>query len=321
MPKFSTFSLLMLFLCSLHVLTFFCTYAQTANTNNNIATPTINPVASPTNSASKKTTVILPFVSPKAYLQQLVGYTEIKIEYYRPSVKGRKIWGDIVPYRKVWRTGANKATTIEFSDDVLLNGQKIRAGKYALYSIPDKNEWTILLNKNADSWGTEDYREEDNVVIFKVKPLKGNFEETFKIEISNVDKRKADIFIEWEKLVIPIELQVELEEKVVKNIEEAIKNAKQEDWEVFATCADYCLKNGILLDRVNEWIEKALNGNPKSFRPYWLKADYFALQGQFREAIDMAKQALHFGNIERGEKFSYKTDLERAIALWQSKLQ
>ncbi len=271
--------------------------------------------------ATAKPLVVLPYTSPPSQLTQLVGLTEIKITYYRPSVKGRKIWGDIVPYSKVWRTGANKATTIEFSDDVLLNGQKVKAGKYALYSIPNKNEWTILLNKNAESWGTENYREEDNVVIFKVKPLKGVFEETFKIEIGNVDKKRADIFIEWERVVVPIELRVELEEKVLRNIEGAIGKATDKDWEVFATCADYCLKNGILLDRVNEWIEKTLNANPKSFRPYWLKADYFALNGEYRQAIDMAKQALQLGMVERGEQFSYKADLERAINAWQEKLK
>ena len=119
--------------------------------------------------------VILPYVSPKAFFKQTVGLTDITVEYNRPNVRGRTIWGDIVPYGKVWRTGANQATTINFSDDVWLNNNLVKAGKYAIYTIPNKNEWTILLNKNADSWGVESYKEEDNVLSFKVKPLKDEF--------------------------------------------------------------------------------------------------------------------------------------------------
>jgi hypothetical protein len=264
--------------------------------------------------------VELPFVSPKSVITQVVGLTTITIEYNRPSVKGRKIWGDIVPYNKIWRTGANQATTITFSDDVWLNGNAIKAGKYALYTIPTKDEWTILLNKNAESWGIENYKEEDNVLAFKVKPLKDEFDETFKLEIANIEKTKADIFIEWEKVAIAIEVRVEIEQKVIKNIETAIANAKDTDWEIFATCADYALKNDLFKDEVPIWIDKAMNGNPKSFRPYWLKADWFALNGNFRVAIDLAKQALQLGFIERGEMFTYKTDLERSIALWETKL-
>ncbi len=264
--------------------------------------------------------VILPYVSPKAFFKQTVGLTDIIVEYNRPSVRGRTIWGDIVPYGKVWRTGANQATTINFSDDVWLNNNLVKAGKYAIYTIPNKNEWTILLNKNADSWGIESYKEEDNVLSFKVKPLKDEFEETFKLEIGNIEKTKADIFIEWEKIVVPIEVRVEVEQKVLQNIQQAITNAKDTDWEIFATCADYALKNGLFKDQVADWIEKALNGNPKSFRPYWLKADFLATNGNFQAAIDLAKQSLQFGLVERGEKFSYKADLERAIALWQTKL-
>jgi hypothetical protein len=264
--------------------------------------------------------VQLPYVSPKSVVKQVVGLTEITIEYNRPNVRGRKIWGDIVPYDKVWRTGANQATTLNFSDDVWLNGNPVKAGKYALYTIPTKNEWTILLNKNAESWGIENYKEEDNVLAFRVKPLKDEYDETFTVEISNIEKTRADIFIEWEKVAIAIEVRVDVEQKVLQNISTAISNAKDTDWEVFATCADYALKNNLFKEEVPLWIDKAMNGNPKSFRPYWLKADLAALNGKFQVAIDLAKQALQLGFIERGEKFIYKPDLERAIALWETKL-
>jgi hypothetical protein len=267
---------------------------------------------------TKDSKVVLPYSSPYSTAQQIIGLTTIKIEYYRPSVRGRNIWGEIVPYDKVWRTGANQATTIEFSDDVLLNDKQIKAGKYALYTIPSKKEWTILLNKNADSWGTESYREEDNVVAFKVKPLKDKFEETFKIEIANIEKVTADIFIEWEHIVIPLTIRVELEEKVKQRIINAITYAN-EDWEVYATCADYCLRNNLFADKVGEWIDKAFQLNPTTFRTNWLKADWLATQGNFQGAIQMAQKALTLGLAERGEKFIYRADLERAIKLWETK--
>ncbi len=268
--------------------------------------------------STKGNKVVLPYSSPHATVEQIIGLTTIKIEYYRPSVRGRNIWGEIVPYDKVWRTGANQATTIEFSDDVLLNDKQVKAGKYALYTIPTKKEWTILLNKNADSWGTESYREEDNVVAFKAKPLKSSFEETFDIEISNIEKVTADIFIKWENIVVPFTIRVELEEKVKQQIINAITYAN-DDWEVYATCADYCLRNNLFADKVGEWIDKAFQLNPKTFRTHWLKADWLATQGDFQAAIQMAQKALTLGLAERGEKFIYRADLERAIKLWQSK--
>lgn len=148
----------------------------------------------------------LPRLSPKAFVGQVVGYTTVKINYGSPGVKGRKIWGDLVPFGKVWRTGANEATTIEFDNDVLINGNKVKAGIYSLFTIPDKEIWTIILNKDYDQWGAFKYNKEDDVLRFKVKPKENSFYERLKFSIVYKEPYKSDIVLKWENLKISFEI-------------------------------------------------------------------------------------------------------------------
>lgn len=146
-----------------------------------------------------------PRASQKSSLSQTVGNTEVSIIYHRPNVKGRTIWGDLVPYGKVWRTGANNATVFEVSGDVRVNGQKLSKGKYSLYSIPGEKEWTIIFNKTWDQWGTR-YDEAQDALRVKTKPAEGEFRETMMFSIENVSGYKANVVIAWDKLRIPFEV-------------------------------------------------------------------------------------------------------------------
>ncbi len=154
----------------------------------------------------------LPRLSPKAYVGQMVGYVNVEINYGTPGVKDRKIWGELVPYNKIWRTGANEATTIEFSKPILIEGNKIPAGKYSLFTIPGITEWTIILNKVADQWGTYKYNKEEDLIRFKVKPIKNEHQERLNFSIEYVDSYKANIIFKWEK----IELIIGLDSKILK---------------------------------------------------------------------------------------------------------
>lgn len=142
----------------------------------------------------------LPRLSPKSYVGQSIGYTITEITYCSPGVKERTIWGDLVPYGKIWRTGANEATTIEFDNDVLIEEQIVPAGKYSLFSIPDKKSWTIILNKVYDQWGAYKYDEKEDEFRFNVIPEKNNFVERLSFTIEFVDPYKSKIIFEWEKL-------------------------------------------------------------------------------------------------------------------------
>ena len=145
-------------------------------------------------------------VSPKAGVNQSVGFTEVEINYSRPGVKGRKVWGELVPYNKVWRSGANEATTIRFSTDVEIEGKKLPAGTYSFFAIPDKNEWTLIFNKTAEQWGAFEYNESEDALRINVKPETGEFQEWLAYTIIKTSDKSAIIKLEWEKLKIPFKV-------------------------------------------------------------------------------------------------------------------
>lgn len=149
-------------------------------------------------------------LSPKAEVMQQVGLTDIKISYGRPGVKGRTIWSKLVPYDAVWRAGANEATKITFSTDVMIEGKKLKKGSYSLFTIPGKKEWTIIFNKVADQWGAFEYNESQDALRVKVKTEKGNWQEWLAYTITKVSDTSAIIRLEWEKLKVPFKVEVSL---------------------------------------------------------------------------------------------------------------
>lgn len=149
-------------------------------------------------------------VSPKAEVMQVVGFTEVRIIYSRPGVKGREIWGGLVPYNQVWRAGANEATKFIFSTDVLIEGKLLKAGSYSFFAIPGKNEWTLIFNKVADQWGAFEYNESQDALRIKVKPEKGNMQEWLTYTITKTSDTSAIIRLEWEKLRVPFKVEVKL---------------------------------------------------------------------------------------------------------------
>ncbi|MEP0859955.1 MAG: DUF2911 domain-containing protein [Ignavibacterium sp.] len=148
-------------------------------------------------------------VSPKAEVMQVVGFTEVRIIYSRPGVKGREIWGGLVPYNQVWRAGANEATKFIFSTDVLIEGKPLKAGSYSFFAIPGKNEWTLIFNKVADQWGAFEYNESQDALRIKVKPEKSSvFQEWLTYTITRTSDYSAVVRLEWEKLKVPFKIEV-----------------------------------------------------------------------------------------------------------------
>jgi len=148
-------------------------------------------------------------VSPKASVMQVVGFTEVKIDYSRPGVKGRNIWGELVPYNKVWRAGANEATIISFSSDVMIEGKKLSAGKYSFFTIPNKDEWTLIFNKVAEQWGAFEYNETEDALRITVKSKSNGFQEWLTFSFTKVDDKSAIVNLEWEKLKVPFKIEVQ----------------------------------------------------------------------------------------------------------------
>lgn len=142
--------------------------------------------------------------SPPANATAKIGSTDVSVKYSSPSVKGRKIWGELVPYGKVWRTGANEATTITFSKDVSIEGQPLKAGTYSLFTIPTENEWTIVFNKTDKQWGAFKYEEAQDALRVKTKPMAAKaMNERMKIDITPKGKNAGVVTIMWENLAVP----------------------------------------------------------------------------------------------------------------------
>lgn len=149
-------------------------------------------------------------VSPKAEIMQVAGLTKVEISYSKPGVKGRKIWGSLVPYDKVWRSGADEATKITFSTDVKIEGKKLSAGSYSFFVIPSKKEWIVIFNKVADQWGAFTYNEAEDALRLKFKPKSSEFEEWLKYEITKTGDYSANISLHWEKVKLVLKLETKL---------------------------------------------------------------------------------------------------------------
>lgn len=146
-------------------------------------------------------------VSPKSEVMQVVGLTQINISYSRPGVKGRKIWGGLVPYDKVWRAGADEATKITFTTDVLIEGKKLSEGSYSIFVIPNKKEWMIIFNKVADQWGAFTYNEAADALRLRIKPKTGEFEEWLKYEFTKTGDYSVNMSLIWEKQRIVLKVE------------------------------------------------------------------------------------------------------------------
>ncbi len=211
----------------------------------------------------------VPVKSPAATVKQGVGISEVTLEYSRPSKSGRVIFGDLVPYGEVWRTGANASTKITFGEDVKLNGQAIKAGTYSLYTIPAKDEWTIILNKNLTLWGSDGYSEAEDAARIVVKSQKlAETLETFTIAFNNIKPTAMSIDFMWENTKASLDLTVEVDEKIMKNIEATMFQDKRPYYQAAA----YYYDNKKDMKQALEWANKAAEANPKAYWTLILKA-------------------------------------------------
>jgi hypothetical protein len=251
-------------------------------------------------------------VSPAASAVQTVGITDITVTYHRPGVKGRVIWGELVPYDQIWRTGANNATTIEFSTEVNIAGTKIAAGKYSLFTIPGREEWTIIINKNTTLWGAFDYKQEEDLLRFNLKPQAAENQEWMIFTFENLSKNSADLVLRWEKIKIPITVSV--------NTDDLVLNGFKADlgWQTGNRAASYCLENNVDLDHGKKWIDLSLTVE----KNYWnltTKARYLALDKNYKEAVKTLQAALDLGKKMEQQPWNYE-QTEKLLQEWKSKI-
>ena len=233
----------------------------------------------------------VPAASPTQTIKQEFALSDITIEYSRPSVKNRVIFGDLVPFGKLWRTGANASTKITFGEDVKLNGNAVPAGKYALYTIPGKEEWEIVIHKNLTLWGDggPDYKPADDLLHFKVKPVELPYKvETFTINIADVTNNTANIELLWDKTKVSFAITSDIDGKITKQIEEALSKDKRP----YFDAARYYFDTDKDLKQALEWASKAVDQSPDAFWVSHLKAKIQLKLKDYKGAIATAEASM-----------------------------
>jgi len=237
----------------------------------------------------KASELVFPAASPLCSLKQRVGITDIEVTYSRPGIKGRSIFGGLVPYGKLWRMGANQATKITLSTPVKLNGHAVPAGTYTLFSIPGKDEWTLIVNKELEHMGTTKYDEKTDLVRFTVKPhTLDHVVETLRIELEPVSDTAASLAISWEKTKLALKIEVDFIDALTERVE-AVMSSDQAG-KPFFQAAQLYLNHGRDMKKANEWIDAAIAERP-IFAFYFFKAQILENLGDKSAALAAAKEA------------------------------
>jgi hypothetical protein len=255
----------------------------------------------------------IPRPSPNASLSQTVGITEVTLHYSRPGVKGRAIWGGLVPYNEVWRTGANENTTISFSTPVKVEGHELPAGLYGLQTIPTPGEWTVIFSKDAQLWGAFDYKQEHDALRVQVKTAPAEPQERMGFEITDLTDTSAKVVLRWEKLQVPFKIEVDTPRLVA----DAAKGALR--WQSSYQAANYCIDNNTCLDDAGRWLDAsiALNAN---FTNQRAKALWLAKKNDYKGAAAAGEKALAAAKTATPPvQGNQVTDLEKSVADWKKK--
>jgi tetratricopeptide (TPR) repeat protein len=234
----------------------------------------------------------LPDVSQAAEVKQRIALTDIKIKYHRPLVNGRKIWGGLVPYGKVWRAGANENTTIEFSDPVSVEGKPLDKGTYGLHMIPNPDSWTVIFSKTNTGWGSYSYDQKDDALRVNVKPKPlDQSEEALEYEFENLKPDSTAVTLKWEKLGVPFTVSTNDAEQTLQNIRGQMKGAGQFAWQAPDQAAQFCLTRKINLDEALRWADLSIQ-NEERFENLSTKADILKALNRPDEAKKIWDQAL-----------------------------
>lgn len=255
----------------------------------------------------------LPRPSPNASVTQTVGVTDITIHYSRPGVKGRTIWGGLVPYGEVWRTGANENTTIRFSTPVKIEGQELPAGLYGLQTIPTADQWTIIFSKDADQWGAFSYKPENDALRVQVKPQPAELRERMAFDIEDMTDTSARIVMHWEKLKVPFTVEVD----TTKLATDAVKSTLR--WQSFVQAANYCIQANACLEDAGRWLDASIALEP-AFSNQRAKAMLLAKQNNFKDAVTWGEKALAAAKTAaQPPQPQQVSELETNLADWKKK--
>jgi tetratricopeptide (TPR) repeat protein len=265
-----------------------------------------------------------PQLSQKASVSQTIGLTDITITYHRPLVKGRAIWGQLVPYNQIWRIGADENTTIEFSTPVKINGSDLPAGKYGLHSIPTDNEWTIIFSKDNSAWGSYFYDSTRDALRIQSKPEASPFTEALTISFDNPESSSVIASINWDKLKVPFKIEVDLNKTVIENMTRELTGQAGFQAPAFLQAANYCIRNNYDLEQGLKWVDKSISMN-KNFGNVYAKSRLLAKTGKADEAKQFESDAMQMATENDlnsiGGQLTSEKEYDKAIEIFNTNLK
>ena len=267
------------------------------------------------NLAAQEANPLFPQKSPKASVSQAVGTCTVTIEYHRPRIRNRAIWGELVPFGEVWRTGANEATTISFSQAVKVASHPVPAGKYALFTIPGRDKWTVILNKQHQQMGAFEYNLSEDVLRFDVRPVATSFTEYMTFEIYPAGDSSAYVDLDWEKLRVYFLVEVDLDKAVEARMKEILARASRTDWLARCEAAQYLLNAEKDLPRAMELIEESIKirQTPQNL---FVKAQILRWAGRAAEGVRVIDQAIDLAKRQSAAPAVVKP-MENMRSQWQ----
>lgn len=254
--------------------------------------------------------VKLPPASSTQTVTQGLGIKTVTLTYQRPNANGRVVFGELVPYGEVWRTGANNIPNLTFEGEVTIQGHKVAAGTYGLFTIPNKDKWTVILSKNPKQWGSYQYNQAEDVLRFDVKPAKlPKKVETFTIAFENVTTKSSDITIAWENTQIAFNISVDQSAEIMESIDAAMQGEKKP----YFQAAQYYFNNNLDINKAVEWVKLADQGDSAPYIKYW-KARILAKAGQNAEAKQAAQEGIDIATkTNNSEYIKLNTQVLRSI--------
>lgn len=254
-------------------------------------------------------------VSPACTVAQDIGISRIEMAFSRPAVRGRRIWGGLVPFGQVWRAGANSATTISFSHSARVAGKDVPAGTYAFFAIPGEKTWTLILNKKAKQWGAYDYKPEEDLMRWEAQPQAGPFLEYLDFRVMPIDSGRATVELAWENLRVSFPVAFDTKAIYWAHLEDTLKQAPDTDWVPWYQAAAYCQAQGIEPQKALAWIEKSLNIS-ETYNNHEVAARIYKdakrmpeARGHLQKAIDLSK-----GKAPK----EYTENLEKEMVDWKA---
>lgn len=286
------------------------------------------PAASALAQARQPQHIFLPNVSQRAEVAQTIGVTDIRVVYHRPGVNERTIWGGLVPYGQVWRTGANENTLVSFSTDVTVEGQPLPAGTYGLHTVPGQpaaeGDWTIVFSNDVHAWGSFNYDPERDALRVTAKPRKAEHMERFEIAFDDLEDDSASMVLRWAEVAVPVKIGIDLEKTVKASFEQQLTGLSSFFWQGWNQAAQYFVQNELDGEQALQWADRSI-GIQEDFSNLATKAQLLAKKGEAAEARELMARAMEMGNAGQIHNYARQLlgrgDKEEALAAFKKNVE